>query len=145
MGLKAVDVIYPGSMGPTALTPPAKEVYLKAFSVSRTDTTASLKCVLPGDASILDIDINGVASNAGTTATISIGSTAANSNEYVNAQDVKTAGGKVRPTASLSTSLPNLEPIPLTGSDLPIYAKYAETGVASSAGGPWTILVWYTR
>jgi hypothetical protein len=144
MGFKATDLVPINSNGPTVTVPTNKDAVVKAFQVSRTDTTASLKAVLPADASIVDIDINGPASNAGTTATISIGSTSANSNEYVNGQDVKTAGGKIRPTSTYSTSLPNVEPLPL-GPDLQIFAKYAETGTASSSGGPWTILIWYVR
>lgn len=145
MGLKAVDLVPISATGPTALIPVAKDVHAKAFQVTRTDTTASLKCVLPADSTIMDFLILGVASNAGTTANISIGSTAT-ATEYVNAQDVKTAGGVIRPTSTVSaTNLPNLEPVPLTGQDITIYAKYAETGGASSAGGPYTVYVTYLR
>jgi hypothetical protein len=143
MGIKATDLSPLGSYGPTALTPKAKDIQVKVFNILRTDTTASVKAVLPADASILDFVINGVASNAATTATVSIGSTSA-ANEYVNAQDVKTAGGTIRPTSTVSTNIPNIEPIPNTG-DLQIWAKYAETGTASTAGGPYTVMVYYVR
>jgi hypothetical protein len=59
MGFKAVDLTYPGSMGPTPLTPPGKDVLVKAFQIARTDTTAALKAVLPWGASILDFRIAG--------------------------------------------------------------------------------------
>jgi len=144
MGFLATDLTPISSTGPTVLIPTSKDVVVKAFQVLRTDTTATLKAVLPADASLLDVDIYGVASNAGTTATVSIGTTSANSNEIINAQDVKTAGGKIRPTTSYSTSWPNIQPVPLVG-DIQIYAKYAETGTASSAGGPYTIVVYYIR
>jgi len=145
MGFKQVDLVYPGSTGPTAISPSPKEGSLKVFQVSRTDTTASLKAVLPADASILGFLIYGAASNAGTTATISIGSTSANSNEFVNAQDVKTTGGLIIPTASVnSANMPQLENIPL-GADIQIYAKYTESGTASSAGGPYKVAIWYVR
>lgn len=143
MGIKATDLTPLGAYGPTVLTPKAKDVQVKVFNVLRTDTTASVKAVLPADASIIDIIINGAASNAGTTATVSIGSTSA-ATEYVNGQDVKTAGGTIRPTSTLSTNIPNIEPIPNTG-DLQLWAKYAETGAASSAGGPYTVMVMYVR
>lgn len=143
MGFKAIDLTPIASYGPSATTPYCKDVVVKAFQVLRTDTTAAVKAVLPGDATIIDIRIAGVASNAATTATISIGSTST-ATEYINAQDVKTAGGMIRPTATFSTNLPNLENSPVTG-DLPIYAKYAETGTASSSGGPYTVLVEYVR
>jgi len=143
MGIKQLDIVPYGTALPTSISPASKDGALKFFQLARTETSGVLKAVLPASASIMGFLIWGVASNAGTTATISIGSTSANANEYVNAQDVKTSGGLVIPTATLSTNLPNIEPIPQGGSDLVIYAKYAETGGASSAGGPWKIAVWY--
>lgn len=141
MGLKTLDVT---PLSVTALTPVSKDVSMKAFQVSRTDTTASVKLVLPGDATITDLKIIGAASNAATTATLSVGSSST-ATEYINGQDVKTAGGMIRPTTTFSsTNLPNLESAPVSG-DVVIYAKYAETGTASSAGGPWTVLVEYVR
>lgn len=144
MGIKAIELVPIASYGPTALTPTPKDVQMKAFRVVRTDTTASVKMVLPGDATIIDIKIIGVASDAATTATLSVGSTST-STEYINAQDVKTAGGMIRPLSALSAvNIPNLENAPVTG-DLPIYAKYAETGTASTVGGPYTVLVEFVR
>ena len=145
MGFKQVDLVYPGASGPTAISPSPKEGSLKIFQLSRTDTTASLKAVLPADASILGFLVYGVASNAGTTATISIGTTSANANELVNAQDVKTAGGMIIPTSSVnSANMPQIEGYPL-GQDIQIYAKYAESGTASSTGGPYKVAIWYVR
>lgn len=141
MGVKQVELV--PLQGPTATIPAAKDGSLKFFQLARTETSSVLKAILPGQATIIGFLIFGAASNAGTTATISIGSTLANANEYVNAQDVKTSGGLVIPTTALSTNLPNVEAVPLTGTDLTIYAKYAESGVASSSGGPWKIAVWY--
>ena len=60
MGFKQVELVPLGSYGPTAQTPPAKDVLVKAFQVSRTDTVASVKMVLPGSASIVDFLIFGV-------------------------------------------------------------------------------------
>jgi len=140
MGFKAVDFSTPGSIGPTPLTPPGKDVLVKAFQVARTDTSAVLKAVLPWGASILEFTISGVASDAATTATISIGSTSS-SNEYINGQDVKGAGTFIRPTV-VGTAVVQTEGIPNTGTDTPIYAKYAETGTASTVGS-WKVVVYY--
>lgn len=143
MGFTASDITTPLSSGPTPNIPVGKDVFVKAFAVARTDTTGTLKAVLPADATILDFWITGVASNAGTTATLSFGSTTT-ATEWVSATDVKTAGGMVRPsTTYVNTALPNLTPVPLVG-DVKIFAKYAETGGASSAGA-WTVLVLYVR
>jgi hypothetical protein len=141
MGFKSTDFTVLGANGPTVLTPKAKDVQVKAFAVARTDTAAAIKAWLPADASIIDIHIAGTASDAATTATISLGSTSS-SNEYVNGQDVKGAGTFIRATI-VGTAIPNTEPIPNTG-DLPIYAKYAETGTASTVGA-WKVLVYYIR
>jgi hypothetical protein len=143
MGFLNTDFTPINSSGPTALIPSSKDVTVKVFKVARTDTTASVKAVLPADASILDVQLIGAASDAGTTATVSIG-TSATATEIVNAQDVKTAGGKIRPTTSWSTNYPNVQPVPLTG-DIQLYAKYAESGTASTAGGPYTAIVTYIR
>lgn len=143
MGFLAQDLSPTGANGPSAITPSSKDVVVKAFTVVRTDTTATVKCVLPADATLLDVEIFGVASNAVTTAVLSVG-TSVTATEIINAQDVKTAGGKIRPTTSYSTNYPNIEPRPLVG-DLQLFAKYAETGGASTAGGPYTVVVYYIR
>jgi hypothetical protein len=144
MGFAVADVTTPLSSGPSPNVPVAKQILAKAFAVARTDTTGTLKAVLPADATIIDFLITGAASNAGTTATLSLGSTSASSNEYVLSQDVKTASGALRPsTTYVNTALPNLTGFPL-GGDKQIYAKYAETGGASSAGN-WTVIVYYVR
>lgn len=144
MGFAAADITTPLSMGPTTNVPPQKDVQCKAFAVARTNTTGTLKCVLPADATILDFAITGVASDAATTATLSLGSTSASSNEYVLAQDVKTAGGMIHPTTTyVNTALPNQINFPL-GVDKQIYAKYAETGTASTVGS-WVVIVYFVR
>lgn len=141
MGFKPTDVV--PYADPSAITPPGLDVKAKAFQVLRTDTAASVKAILPFNASVVDILIYGVASNA-TSATVSIGTTAT-STEWVNAQDVKTAGGLIRPTTVVNTTnLPNLVNIPQTG-DLKVYAKYAESGTASSDGGPYTVIIFYVQ
>lgn len=126
----------------SAVTPSGKDIQVKAFQVARTDTTAALKMMLPADASILDFTISGVASDALTTAVVSIGSTST-STEYVPSADVKGGGTFIRPTVT-GTAVVQTEALPL-GSDLPVYAKYAETGTASTVGGPWKVVVYFTR
>lgn len=142
MGFKATDLVPINSNGPTANTPAAKDVVCKAFKIARTDTTATLKAVLPADASILNIYLAGTASDAGTSATISIGTTSANANELVNGQDVKGAGTFIRPTIN-GLNVLQVEGLPL-GQDIQLYAKYAEAGAASSVGS-WTVVVEYVR
>lgn len=142
MGLKQVDLVpFTAQISPNV--PAAKDIQIKAFQVLRTDTVASVKASLPADATVINIYMVGVASNAVTTATVSVGTTSA-ANEWINGQDVKTAGGMIRPTTSYSTNLPNVEAYPL-GQDIAVYAKYAETGGASSAGGPYTVVIEYVR
>jgi hypothetical protein len=144
MGIKAIDITPISSLGPTVLTPVAKDVDVKVFAVSRSDTTSTLKCVLPADASILNIVKTGnTNSDAASTATVSL--VVSNNTGAIStgtAYDVKTAGT----TTGFVTmpGLPNLEPQPLTG-DLKITATYAETGTASTTGGPWYFEVTYVR
>lgn len=144
MGLKATDITPISSTGPTPLIPVAKDAQVKIFAVSRTDTTSTLKAVLPADASIVEVTkLGNTASDAGTTATVTI--VASNNSGAIStgtALDVKGAGT----TTSLvqMPSLPNLEPLPLNG-DIRITATYAETGTVSTTGGPWYIKVLYVR
>jgi len=144
MGYKAIDIVPISSTGPTALIPLSKDVAVKVFSVTRSDTTSTLKCVLPADASILDVvKLGNTSSDAATTATVTLvvsDNTGAISTG--TALDVKGAGTT---TAFVQMpALPNIQPLPLTG-DLRITATYAETGTASTTGGPWYIKVTYVR
>lgn len=127
----------------TPITPAAKTVQVTGFTMARTGTASAVKDLLPADASILYILREAsVASDAATTGTVTI--TVANNSGTIStfADDVKTNGaltGFVNMTA-----LPNLEPQPLVG-DLSISAMYAETGTASTTGGPWNYIVAYVR
>jgi len=127
----------------TPITPVSKDVQVKAFTVSRTDTASAVKMILPADASILYILREGsVASNAATTATVTITVADNTSTLSTKADDVKTSGATTGFVGM--TSLPNLEPLPLNG-DLTISAVYAETGTASTTGGPWNYIVAFVR
>lgn len=138
MGFKQSELV-PSQISP--LQPSGKAHQVKVFQVSRTDTVSSLKAMLPAQASVLNVIIYGsTASNAGTTASVTVTITNNSGTVSTGAYDVKTSGavtGFVQ-----MTNLPNIEPLPLVG-DLKINAVYAETGTASSAGGPWKIAVEY--
>lgn len=143
MGLLLTDFTPINSSGPTTLIPSAKDVEVKVFQVSRTDTVASIKSWLPADASLLSVQLCGsTVSNAGTTASVTL-TVANNSGAFsTGSVDVKANGAST--LLVQMTNLPNVQPIPLTG-DISITAVYAETGIASSAGGPWTFVVEYVR
>lgn len=117
-----------------------KDVLTKCRTLARTQTTAFVAATLPKGSRILGFCLRGTASNAGTTATISIGKTSS-ANEYVNGADIKTAAAGNGPTwlPSVAGSLG----VVLTA-DTPIYFKYAETGGASSAGAWFVDIVYST-
>lgn len=142
MGFKAIDLAPIAANGPTAVTPFNKNVVVKAFAINRTDTTSTVKCVIPADASIVDIRIfSTAAANAGTSATISVG-TLANPSYFIGGVDVKTSAGKL--STNGTTNLFNLENIPL-GPDIQITGQYTETGTASTVGGPFYVAIEYVR
>lgn len=116
-----------------------KDLVTKTRNVTRTMTTGTALCTIPKGSRILGIVINGVASDAGTTATLSFGNNAT-ATQYVNGYDVKTAANGVGPTwlPGVSGALGSV----LTA-DTTIYAIYAETGTASAAGS-WKATVVYT-
>jgi len=124
------------------LTPKARDPLVKLGTIARTDTTAKELFGLPKGSIIVGIYVIGAAaSDAGTSATIGIGSTAS-ANEYMAAYDVKTAatGEGYNPAGAAAVGSAMATPIT---SDLPVYGIYAESGTASTAGGAWTIKVEY--
>lgn len=121
--------------------PKSRDLRAKFFSIARTDTTASVKAWLPKDSFIVGIFVIGsAASDAGTAATIDIGTTSS-ANELVASYDVKTAatgeGFNQVGAAAVGSALGVRRT-----ADTPIYAKYTESGTASSAGA-WTVRVDY--
>lgn len=104
-------------------------------TIARTDTAAKLLGTLPLNAVVVGLRVLGAAvSNAGTTATIGVGTTTA-ANEILSGFDVKG-----------STGAGQQVPAGVAGGfgaqgGATIYGKYAETGAASSSGGPWTVEV----
>ena len=138
MGFKQIELV-PPQVSP--LQPSGKAHQIKVFQVSRTDTVSSVKAMLPAQASITNIyGYGSVASNAATTATVTLTITDNSGTISTAVYDVKTSGA----TNVLlnATGLPNVEPLPLNG-DLKVNAIYAETGTASTTGGPWKIAVEY--
>lgn len=144
MGIKTTDITPLASYGPSALTPVDKDVVVKVFAINRTDTSASTKCVIPADSTIIDMRVfSPTASDAGTTATISVGVAGGSNTYYLNTVDVKSAAGKIAIT-SKAANLINLETLPL-GPDIQLTGIYAETGTASTTGGPFYVTVEYVR
>lgn len=114
----------------------------KFISIVRTDTTAFVGAWLPKDAVITGMYVIGAAaSNAGTTATIDVGTTAT-SNELLASYDVKTAATGEGYNPAGAAAVGSAFGTKLTA-DTPVYAKYTESGVASSAGGAWLVKIEY--
>lgn len=140
MGFRIADV---NPTRPTTLQPVGKTVETKLFQVPRSQTTNTLEAVLPAAASILGFRLYQVtASNAATTAVVTIddGSDTA----FYATVDVK--GSAVGTVYVNAKNVPQLEPgtgLSFPVKDRKIFAKYAETGTASTTGGPWNILVEY--
>lgn len=142
MGFKQVDVVPLNTTQTSPTSTPGKSVQARIFQIARTETTGTLKLRLPADATILDFTIAGAASDAATTAVVKIGSTST-ATEFVASQDVKGGGTFIRPTVT-GTAVDQLENIPL-GADKEVWALYAETGTASTVGGPWKVVVYFVR
>ena len=143
MGIKAIDLYPPvGGPGFTPITPPGQTEKFKITPVTRAMTVATLIAAIPAQSSIISVGFLGsISSNAATSATVTI--TVTNNAGTIltsNAYDVKNNGAVNGPLAV--PNLPNLEGQPLLG-DLRIYATYAETGTASTVGGPWNIRISY--
>ena len=142
MGIKQSDLITPLTNGPSPLIPAGKPDNTKVFQVTRTDTAAGIvKAILPAQSSLTGVWIYGSTnSDAATTATVTI--TVSNNGGTVSTGvvDVK-ANGTVTAIVQMS-NLPNIEAIPSNG-DLKVVATYAETGGASTTGGPWKVRLEY--
>jgi hypothetical protein len=121
-------------------SPPGLSIVTKTIQVTRSDTTAFSGFILPKGVVVSGVYIMGVtASDAGTTATVSVGSNPGTTNEILATFNVKGSGqGYYSATGSGGTGVGQL-----TTSDLEIKAKYTETGGASTTGGPWLVKVEY--
>lgn len=108
----------------------------KVASLARTDTAAKNLFVLPiGAVPVAIYFWWGTASNAATTATISVGKTG-NNTLLVSGQDVKGTSGQVR-TAAATNLFAALSASAVTQ----ITGIYAETGTASTSGGPFFVAI----
>lgn len=104
-------------------------------SIARTDTAAKVLFTLPPNAILSRLVISGNAvSNAGTTATLSVGYQGGSQTALVNALDVKGATGSGQQFPVGGGQLGS----GLTGGV--VTGIYAETGGASNAGGPWNVI-----
>lgn len=113
-------------------------ILMKSATVARTDTTAKDLFVLPANATLHMIQISGdTASDAATTAVLDVGTTA-DGDHYVVDFSVKTNGAK-------SNHAPAVNLGDVGASDVQVTATYAETGTASTTGGPWTVRAYYSE
>lgn len=124
----------------SATTAPAKDVYAKSFAVTRSMTGGTDKAfVLPKNSVLIGYFLGGRASDAGTTATLSLGTTSGTPVEHVNAVSVL-AAGQGNGFQSL-VGVAGIAGTKLTV-DTTVFVKYTETGGASTVGN-WTLTVIY--
>lgn len=125
----------------TSTSPPSPDLYIKTVKIVRTDTTAFEAFILPKGALPLGAFVLGqTASDAATTAIISVGTNPGTTDDILAAFDVKGATGAgwnvagAKQGTGLGTQLT---------ADTLYKAKYTETGTASTTGGPWYVQVTY--
>jgi hypothetical protein len=130
-----------GKGGTIASLDPANYVFGTGVNtLARTDTSAKTLFTLPPNAVPITLTIFGSAvSNAGTSATISVGKAGGTGSEFLSAFDVKgsTGAGQQNPTAAANLNAS------IGTTALAITGTYAETGTASTSGGPWTVIMDY--
>jgi hypothetical protein len=113
-------------------------VHSQHNTIARTDTSAKNLFTLPANAVITSVRVYvPTASDAVTTATISVGKSGA-ATAYLNAQDVKGAG-----TGVISSGAKQVLGS-IGSSAVTVQGIYAETGGASSTGGPFAVYIDYT-
>lgn len=117
-----------------------KYVHTQNATVARTDTAAKNLFTLPANATIVAIRVYGATgSDAGTTATLSVGKSGGTGAEYVNAANIKGTNGVGVVSIAAATVLGGIGTSAVT-----VTGTYAETGTASTTGGAWTVFVDYT-
>lgn len=138
MGFKQLEITPLASPSPT--TPGAKSAEYKVFSVTRTESAAATKAVLPSQASVLKVMYYGTtASDATTSASIAINLIQGGVTFSTGTVDVKTSGTV---TALVNmTNLPNVQAIPPAG-DIMVSATKTTSG-AETTGGPFKFAVEY--
>jgi hypothetical protein len=123
--------------------PKPRDSMEKVIKVVRTDTTAFIGTWLPKDSIITGMYVIGAAaSDAATNAYVYAGTTSS-ANELLNQFDVKTAatGEGYSPVGAAAVGSTFM--VKQTA-DVPVYAKYSESGTASTTGGPWYIKIEFT-
>lgn len=121
--------------------PHGTHINSKSFSVTRSMTAGTDRAFyVTRGCRILGFILQGTASDAGSTATLSIGTTSGTPTEYVNAVNVLTGG--VGDGNQFLKGVAGVAGVKLTVDTL-FYVKYAETGTASG-NGAWTLTVIYT-
>lgn len=153
MGIKNVaDLVQLNPSYPDAQNPVRKSRLVVPFQVLRTNTTATKVAVLPADATIVGFTwFIQTASNAGTTAGVTLTGQGVGPTGQTFAFGTQSvlAGGTylMNSTVNILTGTFNLERAPAvqTSGDIIIYATYAETGTASSTGGPFYCIIDYVR
>lgn len=149
MGYNAQDLTPLNPAYPSPLNPVRKEYAIVPFDVARTNTVATKQAVLPEDATILGVRYynNTAAANLATTAVVTItatplgpGSAGPYTLATYNALTTSVGSGFLSSTTEF-----NLFRAGAHTGDILITAAYAETGTASTAGGPWVFLIEYTR
>ena len=124
----------------TNTTPPSAELLAKIVQIARTDTTAFEAFVLPKGVVVAGAYVLGsVASDAGTSAIVDVGTNPGTSDEIVDSFDVKTSG---KGYSAAGTAVGTAMGSQLTADTL-YKAKYTESGTASTTGGPWLVKVEY--
>jgi 3-oxoacyl-ACP reductase-like protein len=142
MGFKNIDINPIATNGPTTMSPTSKDLKAKAFQVSRTNTTSSVEAILPSMASVLEVTIHGSSvSNAGTTATITV--TLTNNTGVISTGTVNVLANGATTALVQMTNLPNIEESIVANGDIVVTSVYAETGTASTSGGPWIFDIQY--
>jgi hypothetical protein len=129
----------------TALSLPSKVPQVKMFPVTRAMTAGTDRAfVIPKNAILMGFVLQGTPSDAGTTATLSIGTTSGTPTEFVNAVSVLTggSGGGVSLLKGVNTTNAANTIGGKFTSDTIVYVKYAETGTAS-ANGNWNLYAVY--
>lgn len=115
----------------------SRVVVSKFATIARTNTTAKQLFTLPAGAIVVGVQSFWAAnSDAGTTATFSVGISGGSATAFVNAVSVKTGNNTLNThsSANLYAAL---------SADTIITGIYAETGTASTTGGPINVRIDY--
>lgn len=147
MGIKIQDLAPLNPAYPSPLNAVRKDVALVPFQVSRSMTAATKVAVLAADSTMLGIKFYPtVVPNNVTTATVTITA------KFIATGTTVTLGTVNVLTTTASASIEganyfNVErpPAVQTSGDIYIFATYAETGTASTAGGPWNFTMTFVR